>query len=180
MTIENNIKKKRVNSKNKGSSNERKIASILSTHLAPLQFIRTPGSGAFVGGKNFIIRGNLFAKNAMQVFVGDIFPSNEEEVDMSFNFVIEAKHYKTPDSFDSLFTGKHNVYQWLNEVSTDCVKIGKEGIVIFKWNNTPYYCAVRNHIELPCEHLILPTGDKICYFTSLIKFKDFWCTPNQK
>jgi len=175
----NEIKpKKRVMSKAKGNNNERKIAKILADALAPLQFVRTPGSGAFLGGKNFANRNQLFSQTMAQVFVGDIVCSNEEEVNLKFDWVIEAKHYKTPDSFDSLFTGKHHVYGWLNEVMTDCVKVNKKGIVIFKWNNTPLYCAVRPEIELPIEHLVLPSGDKVCYLNALLEHRDFWYTSN--
>jgi hypothetical protein len=170
------IKKKRVNSKAKGQGNERKVAKLLSDSLAPLTFMRTPGSGAFVGGKNFAVRGGMFSNTAMQTFVGDITPTNEEDNGLQFNFVVECKHYKTPDSFDSLFTGKHSIYGWLTEVSTDCVKIGKKGIVICKWNGTPFFCAVRPEIELPCPFLTLPSGDKICYLNDLLVFKDFWCS----
>ena len=173
------IKKKRVNSKNKGSSNERKVAKLLSDALSPLQFIRTPGSGAFLGGRNFANRQHLFSQSAAQIFVGDITPTNEEEVNMTFNFVVECKHYKTPDSFDSLFTGKHSIYGWLSEVAIDCVKVNKKGVVIFKWNNTPYYVAVENDIELPLDvkYMVLPSGgQKVCYLTDLLKFEDFWFT----
>lgn len=167
-------KTKRINSKRKGNSNELKIAKLLSVALSPLCFMRTPNSGATLGGKNFAARSRLFSNTAMQTFVGDITPTNEEAVGLRFDFVIECKHYKAPDSFDSIFTGKHSIYGWLNEVSTDCVKIGKKGIVIFKWNGTPYYCAVRPEVELPVKYMALPTGDKVCYLMDLLEYKEFW------
>lgn len=173
------IKKKRVNSKAKGATNERKVAKLLAAKLAPLEFIKTTGSGAFFGGKNFAVRGGKFSKAAMQTFVGDITPTNEDDVDIVFNFVVECKHYKTPDSFDSLFTGKHSIYGWLKEVLTDCVKLNKQGIVIFKWNNTPYYAAVDSTISLPCKHMVLPSGEKVCYLNDLLEYRDFWCTTTR-
>lgn len=168
------IKKKRVNSKSKGSANELKLSKVLAEHLAPLKFVRTQQSGAITGGKNFGFRGHMFSKEMLGHYVGDVVASNEEEVGIQFKFVIETKAYKTPDSFESLFVEKHSVYGWLNEVDTDKVKVDKEGIVIMKWNNTPYYAAVRSHIDLPCKHMTLPTGDKVCHLLELLKHKDFW------
>lgn len=167
-------KKKRVASKAKGNSNELKLSKLLAEHLAPLKFVRTQQSGAITGGKNFGFRGHLFSKEMLEHYVGDVVASNEEEVGVKFRFVIETKAYKTPDSFESLFTGKHSFYGWLDEVDVDKVKVSKEGIVIAKWNNVPYYVAVRSHIELPCSHMILPTGDKVCHLSELLKHKEFW------
>lgn len=164
----------RINSKNKGNTNERKIAKLLSEALDPFKFIRVASSGAFLGGKNFAVRENLFSDDAAQNYIGDIVCTNEKVVNKKFRFVIEAKHYKTPDSFESLFTGKHKVYGWLDEVSIDCVKVNKDGIVIFKWNNTSYFCAVRPHIELPCKFMTLQTGDKICLLNDLLTVPEFW------
>jgi len=63
-------KKRRVNSKSKGNGFEGTIAKKLSAALAPLNFIRTPGSGARVGGKNFETIGKLFGEDALKIFVG--------------------------------------------------------------------------------------------------------------
>jgi len=167
-------KKKRINSKAKGSGNELKLSKLLAEHLAPLKFVRTQQSGAITGGKNFGFRGHMFSKQTLEHYVGDVVPSNEEEAGVKFRFVIETKAYKTPDSFESLFTGKHSVYGWLDEVDVDKVKVDKAGIVIMKWNNTKYFCAVRSVIELPCKHMILPSGDKMCLLLDLLEHKDFW------
>ena len=167
-------KKKRVASKAKGNANELKLSKLLAEHLAPLKFVRTQQSGAITGGKNFGFRGHMFSKQTLEHYVGDVVPSNEEEAGVKFRFVIETKAYKTPDSFESLFTGKHSVYGWLDEVDVDKVKVDKEGIVIMKWNNTPYYASVRPHIELPCKHMTLPSGDKVCHLSELLKHTNFW------
>jgi hypothetical protein len=183
--IENNkeiVKKKRTNSKKKGNGNELRIAKLLSEHLAPLKFIRTPGSGAFLGGKNFSVRQDLFAHEAMKVFVGDIVCTNETVFDYDFRFVIECKHYKTPDRLEQLMSGKSLVYKWIEEVMVDCVKVGRQGIVVFKWNNTPFYCAVKPDVELPdgIAIMVLPTGEKLCYFQELLEQKDFWIVQSKE
>jgi hypothetical protein len=71
-------KPKRFNSKAKGSGFENQVAKKLSTALAPLKFIRTPGSGARVGGKNFQAYGELFGQEALNIFVGDVVPVNQK------------------------------------------------------------------------------------------------------
>lgn len=53
MKEQNNMAEKRINSKSKGSGNERAICKILSEKLAPFKFIRAQQSGAIVGRKKF-------------------------------------------------------------------------------------------------------------------------------
>lgn len=169
------VKKKRVNSKQKGNSGERAICKLLSSALTPFKFIRAPGSGAYVGGLNFEKNSHLYSQEAMQMFVSDIVCSNEKEIGKKFRFVIESKSYKEAEKLEVLLNGKSNIYKWLEEVRIDAEKIHKEGIVIFKWNNTPYYCAVHRQIPLPVERILtLPTGDKICHLLDLLAVPSFW------
>jgi hypothetical protein len=170
------VKKKRVNSKAKGSSGELKICKILAEHLAPLKFIRTPGSGARIGGSNFKTFGNLYSQAAMEFYVGDVVASNETEVDMKFRFVIENKCYKDAEKLEVLLNGKTNILKWLEEANIDCVKVEKEACLTFKWNNTPVYCAFNKGLELPEEvnRLTLPNGVKVCHLLDLLQYKDFW------
>lgn len=133
--------KKRVNSKAKGSGFENLIAKKLSASLAPLSFIRTQGSGARVGGKNFQTIGQLFGSDALKLFVGDVVPTNERDSNLEFRWNIECKSYATADSFDSIITGKALIYAWLKESSDDAKKINKLPMIIFKWKHTPTYVA---------------------------------------
>lgn len=174
------IKKKRVNGKAKGSSAELKICKILAEHLAPLKFIRTPGSGARIGGTNFNTFGNLYSKEAMEFYVGDVVASNETEAGVKFRFVVESKSYKDAEKLEVLLNGKSKIYGWLEEVNIDCVKVQKEPILIFKWNQTPLYCAFNPEMELPegVKFLTLPSGNKICHLLDLLQYKDFWLCTN--
>ena len=169
------IKKKRVNSKGKGSGFENKVAKILGIALAPMKFIRTQGSGARVGGKNFSTTGQLFSQESLGLFVGDVVPVNVSECQFTFRFIVECKAYKDPDKLEALF-GASNIYKWVNEVLDDCQKVNKEGIVIFKWNNTPIYAAVSHHIELPIgiNFITLTNGIKVCHLDKLLEHQGFW------
>jgi hypothetical protein len=169
------IKKKRVASKAKGNTNERAICKILATELPPFKFIRSQGSGAIVGGKNFELNAHLYSQEALHYFVSDIICSNEKDVGKKFRWVIEAKAYKDAEKLEVFLNKKSKVYLWLEEVRIDAEKISKEGMVIFKFNNTPFYVAVNKEIQLPpVDFILLPTGDKICHLLSLLEYKSFW------
>jgi hypothetical protein len=143
-------KKKRFNSKGKGNSFESQIAKKLSQALAPLNFIRSPGSGARVGGKNFEKFGDMFGEETLAIFVADVVPINEKKEGLTFLHSIECKSYKTPDNFPSLVAGTANVFKWFEESVEDAKKTNKNPILIFKWNNTPIFVAVnKSHERCP-------------------------------
>ena len=136
--------------KAKGNGFEGQIAKKLSTALAPLNFIRSPGSGARVGGKNFAKFGEMFGEEALAIFVADVVPINEKKEGVKFLHSIECKFYKTPDTFTQLASGSANLYSWFQESVVDAEKTGKNPILIFKWNNTPIFAAVNlTHPECP-------------------------------
>ena len=168
--------KKRVNSKSKGSGNEGAIAKLLSASLAPLNFVRSPGSGARVGGQNFEKFGKMFGVDALKIFVGDVVCLNERDHGLEFKFSVEAKFYKTSDNFSSLFTGKANVYKWFEESVVDAVKTDKHPILICKWNNTPQFAVLGKDIEIPAgiNTIVLINGIQVCYLADLLQHRDFW------
>lgn len=169
------IKKKRVNSKAKGSGSERALCKILANALQPFKFIRSQSSGAILGGKNFETNKHLYSNEVMELFVSDIVCSNEKEINKKFRFVVESKAYKDADKLETLLNGKSKIYSWIEQVKIDSQKVNKDWIVIFKFNNTPYYCAVNKEIELPVTKILtLPTGDQLVYLTELLNFPEFW------
>lgn len=180
-TIQNNeepvVVKKRVNSKAKGNSFELTVSKLLSSALNPLSFTRSPGSGARVGGKNFQTFGKMFGEDSLKIFVGDIVCLNERDTGLNFKFSIETKFYKTPDSFTSLFNNKANIFKWFEESCVDAIKINKEPMLIFKWNNTPIFVAVENNYSLT-PNLIIENNRKLSIFVlaDLLKVNDFWIT----
>jgi len=173
-------KKKRVNSKSKGNGFENKIAKLLSEKLAPLTFVRSQGSGARVGGKNFETMGKMFGEDALKLFVGDIVPTNERDVDLDFRFSIECKFYKTAERMESLLTGSSLIYGWMNEALNDAQKINRAGLVIFKFNNTKCYVAVDRFMQLPVNNKItILNGIQVCLLDDLLEQTHFWTRGKQ-
>ena len=139
-------RKKRINSKGKGSGFEGTVAKLLTKELQPLNFIRTPGSGARVGGKNFATIGQMFGEDALKIFVGDVVPVNERQTNTKFRFSVETKFYATPDNFTALASGKANLFKWFEEAVDDASKVDKVPMLIFKWNRTETFVAIdTNH-----------------------------------
>lgn len=171
-------KKKRVNGKKKGNGFEGQIAKKLTTALDPLTFIRTPGSGARVGGKNFATFGHMFGEDAMKMFVSDICPTNEKDVGLEFRWAVECKSYKTPDSFTQLVNGAANIFSWFEEAVIDAPKVNKLPMLIFKWNNTPTFVATNRTDGIkPKLNLSYADGAKclnIYLLDDLLKIQDFW------
>lgn len=132
---------KKVNSKAKGNSFELKVSKLLSEALAPLKFIRVPGSGARVGGMNFVKFGGLFSADTIGLFVGDVVASNETEVGMKCEVSIECKSYANVEGFNLLMSGSSKIFEWMKEAEIDAGKTGKVPVLIFKWNRTDTYVA---------------------------------------
>jgi hypothetical protein len=165
--------------KAKGSNFEGKIAKALSAAL-PLTFIRSPGSGARVGGQNFEKFGAMFGADAMKLFVADVVPTNERDTGFSFKWSVECKFYATVDTFNHLFAGTSNIYKWFEESVTDSAKVGKKPILIWKWNHSPIYVAIEDTGEFDIQPQFKihqaqsPRPLAIYAFDELLKNPDFW------
>lgn len=143
-TVEEKPKKKRTNSKAKGSGFESSISKILTDKLAPMKFRRSQSSGAILGGKNVKFM-EQFSDEAKTLFIGDVCPSNESDVcrnlGWKFRFTLECKFYKTCDTIDHLF-GNTKIKGWFEQALADSKKLGKEPLLIFKFNHTEIFCGV--------------------------------------
>lgn len=169
--------------KSKGNAFESLIAKKLSAAL-PINFIRSPGSGARIGGKNMATVGMMMGEEALKLFNADVVPVNEKAVGYRFHYSIECKSYATADNFTSLMSGSANVFKWFEESVVDSAKIGREPVLIFKWNRTPVYVAVLSRtmegVATPALRLNRPQGFKdidIYEFDELIKYPEFWVSP---
>lgn len=174
--------------KSKGNGFENTVAKMLTKALQPLNFIRTPGSGARVGGKNFATIGAMFGEEALKIFVGDVVPVNERQTGLTFLHSIECKFYQNQDTFTGLSSGSANVFKWYEEAVIDAAKINKIPMLIFKWNRTDIFvcvdCATANlKGELPKPQFTLTTynADKtiarhldIFLLDELLKVPEFW------
>jgi len=167
--------------KSKGNAFESLIAKKLSAAL-PINFIRSPGSGARVGGKNMATIGAMMGEEALKLFNADVVPVNENVVGYRFHYSIECKSYATTDNFTSLVSGAANVFKWFEESVVDSAKIGREPVLIFKWNHTPIFVAVlartMEGIAQPSLTLCKPGRHIDIYeFEELIKHPEFWVSP---
>jgi hypothetical protein len=130
-------------SKQKGNSFERTVADFL-TNLYNEKFIRAPGSGAYVGGKN-THRKQLLHEGQIRNFKGDIVPGE------SFpRLNAECKSYQD-FPFHQLFSGSVKILEsWINQ----CMDVADEGdfnILFMKFNRKGQYVAVQaepNHTNL--------------------------------
>jgi len=138
-------KKKKINSRKKGNNFEGHIGHTLAAALPPLQFRRSQQSGAILGGVNAKFLEN-FSTDAKVLFVGDVVPTNEADVfrdhGWKFRFTLECKFYKTPENIEHLIEAKR-IRDWFSKAVTDAGKVGKEPLLIFKFNHTATFCAAR-------------------------------------
>lgn len=135
-------------------------------------------SGAILGGVNAKNVDDYSAEMRV-LFVGDVCPSNEGNGLPKFKFVVECKFYKEAEKMEALF-GKSLIYKWLDEAVVDAKKVNKRGILIFKFNHTPTYCAVESDIVIPdgVNVITLPNGIKVCHVEELLAHTSFWITAS--
>lgn len=130
-------------SKSKGNSFERVIADFL-TDLYGEKFMRAPGSGAYIGGKN-THRKQFLHEGQIRTFKGDIIPGE------SFpRMNAECKSYKD-FPFHQLFSGSVKLLDsWIDQ----CVTASDPddfNILFMKFNRKGTYVAVQaqpNHTNL--------------------------------
>ena len=120
-------------SKAKGNSFERQTADFLS-NLYGEKFLRVPGSGAYVGGKN-TQRKQFLHEGQIRNFKGDIIPGE------SFpKFNIECKSYKD-FPFHQLFTGSVKILDsWIDQCM-DVADPNDFNIIFMKFNRKGTYIA---------------------------------------
>lgn len=121
--------------KAKGSNWERDVARFLSDHYNE-SFIRSPGSGAYVGGINQK-RKDFLDEGQIRTFKGDIVPGE------SFGHLnSECKFYKD-FPFHQLFQGKNSSFDEWIEQCMDVADDGDVNILFMKFNNKGKYVALQ-------------------------------------
>lgn len=136
--------------KQKGSGFEREIAKFLTDTYGE-SFIRAPGSGAYVGGKNST-RKEILHEGQVRSFKGDIVPGQ------SFTKMnIECKFY-ADFPFHLLLTGECKVIDsWLNQL-LDVADPDDCNILFMKFNRKGRYVAVQSKVTW--------ISDNFLYYTS--------------
>jgi hypothetical protein len=136
--------------KAKGSSFEREVANFLSKTYDE-SFIRAPGSGAYVGGKNQS-RTEFLHEGQIRSFKGDIVPGQ------SFpKLNVECKSY-ADFPFHLVLTGNCKVLDgWLKQLM-DVAEDGDLNILFMKFNRKGKFVAVQSKYTW--------VADQFTYYTS--------------
>ena len=136
--------------KAKGSGFEREIAKYLSDTYGE-SFIRAPGSGAYVGGKNQT-RKEILHEGQIRSFKGDVVPGQ------SFKRMnIECKFY-SDFPFHLVLTGDCKVLDgWINQLM-DVSDVNDVNILFMKFNRKGRYVCVQSKLTW--------ISDNFMYYTS--------------
>lgn len=132
--------------KNKGSGYERDVAKFL-TKLYDDNFIRTIGSGAFIGGVNKS-RTTYLTEEQTRSHKGDVTPP------LSFKYAnIECKFYQD-FPFHKLFTGDAAQLDTWIEQTLDVEDEGDVNIIFMKFNRRGQYVAYQKKSGIPIDRAL--------------------------
>ena len=138
--------------KAKGSGFEREIAKYLSEKYSE-SFIRAPGSGAYVGGKNQV-RKEVLHEGQIRSFKGDVVPGQ------SFKRMnIECKFY-ADFPFHLLLTGDCKVIDaWIDQLM-DVADVDDVNLLFMKFNRKGKYVCVQSKLTWISDNFIYYTSKK--------------------
>ena len=152
-------------SKAKGSSFEREVAKFLSD-LYKESFIRAPGSGAYVGGKNQA-RKQYLHEGQIRSFKGDIVPG---QTFTKFN--AECKSY-ADFPFHLLLSGDcKQIETWLGQLM-DVAEEEDCNILFMKFNRKGKYVAVQARYTWVTDNFIYYSSAKLGDWV-IIEFDHFF------
>jgi len=138
--------------KQKGSGYEREVAKFLSEKYGE-SFIRAPGSGAYVGGKNQI-RKEILHEGQIRSFKGDVVPGHSFK-----NMNIECKFYKD-FPFHLLLSGECKVLDaWLDQL-LDVADPNDCNILFMKFNRKGQYVCVQSKLTWVSDNFVYYTSKK--------------------
>ncbi len=139
--------------KAKGSGFEREIAKYLS-ELYGESFIRAPGSGAYIGGKNQS-RTQILHEGQIRSFKGDIVPG---QTFTKMN--VECKFY-ADFPFHLLLSGECKVIDgWLEQLM-DVADPDDCNILFMKFNRKGRYIAVQSKLTWVTDNFLYYTSPKL-------------------
>ena len=138
--------------KQKGSSFEREVATYLSSTYNE-SFIRAPGSGAYVGGKNKV-RTQILHEGQIRSFKGDIVPGQ------SFpKLNAECKSY-ADFPFHLVLTGDCKVLDaWLDQMM-DVSEENDVNILFMKFNRKGRFVCVQTSLTWVTDQFLYYTSKK--------------------
>ena len=146
-------KKKRTNSKAKGSRFERKIATIFNDKFNTKDFSRTPGSGAFATTHSL--------PEHLQLHGDLITPKN-------FKYCIECKKGYKNVKINNLLDYSSQLWKFIYQSEKDSEKCRKEPMILFQQDRQPILAIARDKWFYGCHDT---EGD-----TEYIKFGKYQST----
>ena len=151
--------------KAKGSGFEREVAKFLSD-LYGESFIRAPGSGAYIGGKNQH-RTSILHEGQVRSFKGDIVPGQ------SFSKMnIECKFY-ADFPFHLLLSGDCKVINTWIEQLMDVAEDGDVNLLFMKFNRKGRYVAVQCGSTWITDNFVYYSSSKFGDWL-IVEFDDFF------
>jgi len=151
--------------KQKGSSFEREIAQYLTKTYGE-SFIRAPGSGAYVGGKNQQ-RKEFLHEGQIRSFKGDIVPGQS-----FINLNIECKSY-ADFPFHLVLTGNCKVLDgWIDQLMT-VAETNDLNVLFMKFNRKGKFICVPSKYTWVTDQFLYYTSEKYNDWV-IIEFDHFW------
>ena len=155
-------KKKKVNSRAKGSTFERSIAKMFNDRFKTAEVSRTPGAGAFATTHSL--------PDYLKIY-GDLITP------MNFKYCIECKKGYNKENLYSLYNYSSDFWKFVDQCEKDSEKCQKIPMVIFKQDRqkilaiVPYNIIYKsnNYIEIHKEE----KRYKIYLFDDLLKEDDY-------
>ena len=151
--------------KAKGSGFEREVAKFLSD-LYGESFIRAPGSGAYIGGKNQH-RTAVLHEGQVRSFKGDIVPGQSLS-----KMNIECKFY-ADFPFHLLLSGDCKVINTWIEQLMDVADIGDVNLLFMKFNRKGRYVAVQCGSTWITDNFVYYSSSKFGDWL-IVEFDDFF------
>lgn len=138
--------------KQKGNSFEREVATFLS-NLYNESFIRAPGSGAYVGGKNQV-RTQILHEGQIRSFKGDIVPGQ------SFSKMnAECKSY-ADFPFHLVLSGDCKVLEaWIDQMMS-VSESNDLNILFMKFNRKGKFVCVQSNLTWVTDHFLYFSSKK--------------------
>ena len=154
-------KKKKVNSRAKGSTFERQIAKTLNDRLGTTEFSRTPGSGAFATTHTL--------PDHLKIYGDLITPQN-------FKYCLECKKGYNNQNLYSLYNHSSEFWKFIDQCQKDSEKCGKIPMVIFKQDRQPTLAIIPSNIVVQSNNYIEIHKEELHYrmymFDDLLKEDD--------
>lgn len=152
-------------SKAKGSSFEREVANFMSK-LYNESFVRTPHSGAYVGGTNSVRKSHL-SEGQARSYKGDIIPPDGWHL-----FNAEAKNY-ADFPFHLVLIGNCKVLDsWLDQLMT-VAEPNDINVLFMKFNRKGKFICVQSKLTWITDQFLYYTSEKHNDWL-IIEFDHFW------